>query len=165
MSSRPVWKPVSPARAVLGALLTLPLLLSLPGCPMGDCWGEITVDVTIAEGFGVPAGTRLALVVLVDIGERKVSGVDAQGLPIPAAGHANLLTPRETITLAADQRTASYTDENLPPYPTYVYAFLDLDEDGVLDPGEPFGVAPANPYDRECSTFAVSVLIDRTYPS
>lgn len=130
------------------------------GCP-ADCFSTVAVTVTIAGDAEVDPGAALVVVTVSDIRAGDVTGTDEDGIPIGGAPHGAAMT----FELEAGTRTYRGEEGSAPPYDTWIYAFIDRDGDGGLDPGEPFGVAADNPLDlgagSGCSYGEAAVTVDR----
>jgi hypothetical protein len=126
------------------------------GCVhFGDCWPPVTANVRISPQFASEAGAPVVVAGAVRIHDADVSGVDFQGVPIAA----DRLTPHATRVTRMTTRAESLEFRGFP-YPTWYVAFLDLDADRTLDPGEPFGVDPLNPRDTGCKAHTTEIEID-----
>ncbi|WP_438007358.1 hypothetical protein WME89_00675 [Sorangium sp. So ce321] len=65
-----------------------------------------------------------------------------------------------TMDIVPNERSYTVTI-GVVPYPTYYFAFVDLDGDGWPDPDEPLGVDPENPIDSGCDepTRAITIKL------
>jgi hypothetical protein len=142
----------------ISLLLALPLVIS--GCPFGDCFPDWTITVMLAEGIDAPSG-EVMVVSVSDIGGDDVTGTNAQGIPEGPA--AEMAEPSPISAPPPGGRTTA-TYEQRVPYETWHYAFVDLDGNGVLSSGDPFGVSDENPIDRDCDSYETTIVIDGTYP-
>jgi hypothetical protein len=149
-----------PLRNIAVSLRILPLLAfstaTLTGCPMaGDCFPVATVQVTLDSAVDVPPGTQLAIVAVSRIYDSDVTGTDERGLPVgPAADKA----VNHSLEITSNER--SYAAKvDVVPYPTYYFAFVDLDGDGHPGADEPLGVDTGNPVDSGCDEPTRSITI------
>jgi hypothetical protein len=126
--------------SVTASFLTLGLFLT--GCPFGDCWGTADITVTVDRSISRPPGASVLVAEVVRINRSDVTGTSPEGLPIGPSAEA----PR-IFDLTVDSVTATGQVHDLmtDPYPTWFYAFVDLNSNRRLDSGEPFGVDPKNP--------------------
>ena len=133
---------------------------SQAGCP-ADCFSTVTVTVTVANDVDAATGAALVVVTVADIRGGDVTGTDEDDIPVGAAPHGTAMA----FSFAAGTRTYRDEQPSAPPYPTWVYAFVDRDGDRALDAGEPFGVSADNPLDlgagSGCSDGEAAVIIDR----
>jgi hypothetical protein len=141
------------------------LALSLTGCPVsGDCWGTADIAITVAPQVDVPSSPRVIVAEVFRIQPGDVTGTTADGLPVgPNAEHPN----EENATYDVDARIGTARYDMTDPYPVWYYAFIDLNDNGHLDSGEPFGVDPRNPSttgDNRCGNYSGSIVIDKTLP-
>ncbi|HET6283542.1 MAG TPA: hypothetical protein VFH73_21475 [Polyangia bacterium] len=120
----------------------LTLTLSLTGCPFGDCWGTADITVSVDKGLSPPSRVQVRVVEVTRILKSDVTGTTPEGLPIgPAVENRRILE----VTFDPATGTGQAHDGMTDPYPTWYYAFVDLDDNGRLDSGEPFGTDPRNP--------------------
>jgi hypothetical protein len=131
-----------------GATLAVPatflatLTLFLTGCPFGDCWGTADLTVTIDQSLAPPPGANVRVVEVVRILDSDVTGTSPEGLPVgPKTQNPRILD----VTFDSTTATGHAQDELTDPYPTWFYAFVDLNDNEQLDSGEPFGTDPRNP--------------------
>lgn len=133
------------------------LTLFTAGCPFnGECFPDETVVVTVDEAFDASPG-KVVAVSVDDFSDGDVTGVDDKGIPQGAAEGTH-----EVATIDPTTRSGSVTFFGSIAE-TYFYAFIDLNDNGALDAGEPFGVASGNPSDQGCDDLTVQVRIDSTY--
>ncbi|XXX80664.1 hypothetical protein WMF30_18065 [Sorangium sp. So ce134] len=136
------------------SLRVLPLLAlfttALTGCPMAaDCFPNATVHVTLDSAVDAPPGTPLVIASVSQIYDSDITGTDERGLPVGRAMDQNVGGVGRTVDIVPNERSYTATI-GVDPYPTYYFAFVDLDRDGWPDPDEPLGVDPENPIDSGC---------------
>lgn len=139
---------------VLASLLT--------GCPTSDdCFPAVGESIRIADNIEIPTLPRSLLVVdVARIRSGDVTGTDAWGIPQgPAADEA----VGDAIPLEEGVRAYVWSSIGVP-YPTWYYAFVDLNGSGRLESGEPFGVDRNNPVDSGCRDYHGSIVIDLVRP-
>ena len=141
------------------------LALSLTGCPFsGDCWGTADIAITVAPQIDVPSSPRVIVAEVFRIQSGDVTSTTADGLPMGPSAESPI---EERATYDVDTRTGAARYEMTDPYPAWYYAFIDLNENGHLDSGEPFGVDPHNPSttgENGCGNYSGSIVIDKTLP-
>ncbi len=127
--------PFSPLRLSLAAAGLAALVTAVVACSYS--W-EVILDIEIAADVVLPTDARLVI----------VQGPDAADV----AGRAPADAPwgvaaTDTVTLAADQRTHRFEGSTCcaPTETNFAWAFVDLDNDGTYDAGEPYGADPGNP--------------------
>jgi hypothetical protein len=132
------------------------------GCvPFGDCWPPVTANIRVSPEFTGHLSSPIVIAGVPRIYDADVSGVDDQGIPVPQ----DRLAPFATGAASGAAHAATLTFRGYP-YPTWYVAFLDLNENRSLDPGEPFGVDPRNALDTGCDPHSTTIEIDtlRTSP-
>jgi hypothetical protein len=143
----------------IGFLLSSSLLLT--GCP-GDCWGTADISVTVDESLHVDSGAPILVAEVSRIEDADVTGTSPEGLPIGPRAATPTILP---VTIDSATAVGHAHDDLTVPYPTWYYAFVDLNDNGRLDPGEPFGTESHNPNNPAgtCGDFRGSILIDRPF--
>lgn len=142
----------------LALVLLVPALCTvLGGC---DCWGTLETTVKIESAIPTSSGARLYVVQVAKIRDSDVTGTDELGLPQGDGSHV------KALTFELEDGVVEYvgTDDLVSPYPTYSYAYIDANENGVLDSQDPFGVAATNPIDVDCDAYATTISLDQIYP-
>ena len=137
------------------------LLPALCGCvPLGDCWPEVSANVTIEPRLPLRDDATLFIVTVTKVRNDDVTGTNEQGIPIGNdKGHA------EPVARGGDPSGRSFRGafRGMNTGPTWYYAFADLNGNRTLDPGEPFGVDPGNPHSVDCTLQHTSITLDRIY--
>ena len=150
---------------VIASLLTLTLFLA--GCPFGDCWGTADITVSIAMSLSPASGVQVLVAEVIQIYGSDVTGTSPEGLPIgPRAAEPRMLE----VTFDSATGTGHARDDMTDQYPTWYYAFVDLNGNRLLDSGEPFGTDPKNPSTSSngpsCKSqhYQGAITIDRKLP-
>lgn len=149
--------PARPANRPRHASL-LSVVLLLASCPLGDCWPEVVATVRVGHGVDVPEDVSIFVVEVPRIYESDVVGTNDQGIPIGNQYGSARPIPRATH----GDRVFEATFRGVGTV-TWYYAFADLNSNGKLDPGEPFGVDPVNPRGAGCAALHTSISVDRVY--
>jgi len=113
----------------------------------------VTARIRVKAEFLVQDLVPIVVAGATRIYDEDVSGVDEQGVPIARRG---------LLPFATDTASAMAIGVTFPglPYPTWYVAFVDLNGNGSLDTGEPFGVDPRNPLDTGCDAHTTTIEID-----
>jgi hypothetical protein len=128
-------------------------------CPFGDCWGDMSMTIRVADGIDLIDGDGVMFVKVVRIRDGDVTGTTPDGLPSgPKADDA----VSQSVTLDEGTRAGTISSM-LDPYPSWFYAYIDLNRNLELDAGEPFGAYPENPLHAECEDYTGTIVIDRTF--
>jgi hypothetical protein len=126
---------------------------------MGDCWPHVTAHVTLVPPPDTQEGAPILLKEVNKVQDLDVTATNGQGIPV-----GNDLGRSTTLSRDASGSSRAFEAVFLgSPYPSWYYAFVDLNGNATLDPGEPFGVDVANPYSTGCRPRSVTVIIDRFY--
>ena len=131
------------------ALLLLAMVVTIflgapPGCSFST---EIRLEAEIEEGIEIPEGGSLMVQVFYDIEPEPVEDRNGDGVPDeiePDSSRTEL-----SIGLVPDQRVYSYETVSLNQSPVWAVVFIDLNENALLDEGEPFAGEPG-PGDSGC---------------
>jgi hypothetical protein len=125
---------------VTASLLAFTLFLT--GCPFGDCWGTADITVTVDRSISLSPRASVLCAEVIRINNSDVTGTSPEGLPLgPRAEEPRIFD----VTVDAVTGTGQAHDPMTDPYPTWFYAFVDLNGNRRLDSGEPFGTDPKNP--------------------
>ena len=126
---------------IVGLVLSTSLPI-LSGCPMGDCWGTADITLSVEKHFPVDSGVGIFVAEVSRIEDSDVTGTTPEGLPVGSrAAEPRLLNVRFDSATGTGSAQNDMTDQ----YPTWYYAFVDLNHNRQLDSGEPFGTERNNP--------------------
>jgi len=120
----------------------LAFTLFLTGCPFGDCWGTADITVTVDRSISLLPGANVLVAEVIRINRSDVTGTSPEGLPIgPRAEEPRIFD----VTVDPGTGMGQAHDPMTDPYPTWFYAFVDINGNRRLDSGEAFGTDPRNP--------------------
>ena len=134
---------------------------SLSGClPIGDCWPTVTAHVTLDSKIDVPEAAQVILMHAHRFYDTDVTGTDSQDIPV---GSTIRSVGDPVGRIVAGQPSTFKIQFRGYPIPAWYYAVVDLNNNGDLDQGEPFGVDAQNPINTGCRPHKTTITIERIY--
>lgn len=133
------------------------------GCLGGPCRSYIHVRVKLVGALPNVAKASVHVRGVLIKRQRRPPRLDTNGLPDPKGKHPYTVTElveldyqRDTHIYQKDYRWDLLSDDK-----TWLYAFVDLNGNDHLDPGEPFGVLDGAPTTvTSCKTTVVSITVN-----
>ena len=134
-------------RSLLSATAAALFIIATHGCSYAY---TVILDVEIAPDVEIPEGVAL---IVIQTDEPPEEGRTPDDAPWGVA-------LSESVVLDADQRAHTYEGGTCcsPAETNYSWAYLDLDNDGVYDEGEPYGADPDNPVEVEAD-YQVTLVV------
>lgn len=133
------------------------------GCLGGPCRSHILVRVKLVGTFPKTSAAFIRVRGVLIKRNHPAPALDAEGLPDPKGNHPH--TVFQIVELNYQNGKRLYEDtyrwDLLSDDKTWLYAFVDLNKNDHLDPGEPYGVLKGAPKTvTVCKTTRVTITID-----
>jgi hypothetical protein len=133
-------------------------VLLFQGCTLlkGDCFPDIQITLNLNK----PLENKFSIIV---VAESKILNEDE--IPVDKNGIPNRLNKQVGIIFQIKKpelgKKSFVVNDRATGYPTWYYAFIDRNNNKVLDIGEEYGVYSDNPRTDRCRKYSFSIDFNR----